>query len=558
MIIDTRNSNFFVNEDIKDLYNSFYLNSKQTFKDQIAAFFRKQEQDIFTNLSLTQFGHPKYTNIYKDYCILLTLNEYDSKLVGPIKIIIDSYLLALVLKEIKFRNQVKIVYKPKNIKYLEELRNFFKKTFFFIKKIYQVILVKALVERLEIRKENVLYEVFLSNRASHERYYGNLKDFLNAKQKKDTVFLPILIDTQFGDLLSLISSFRKSSENWLFREHYLGIKEIFYAVFYKSRLKRKLHLNVPQNSYEVFFHHSFVRELFSSLISEGILNYFFLKNIKKVNKNNFPNIFIDWWENSPMDKGMFLGTNHFFKEIEHKAFLGIYPNLNSLQFIAPSKEERENSCAPKKILVIGNYLINFLASNFTNAEIVVSPSFRGPSLQKTEQMPTDNKILVILPIFTKSSINIIQLLKSSFPALGEKIIFRLHPASDIEKLTNEIIKSNFLHNNIDSSRNLETLIKSADTIICGESSVIIQALMMSKRVVVVNDDPFNPINMTDTHFESCTYLNLDIEKNRTALVEVLATSPSIVQLKPSNKENFFFMEPTQQNVNNILLGRDNN
>ena len=154
-------------------------------------------------------------------------------------------------------------------------------------------------DRVDVGNFDYVFETFVAEKYSLERFYPNIKSFLEQEDWDKTLFLPILIDIRLWNLPTVIKKLKLSNNSWLFREHYLTVANIFKAIFYKPRVKKlpKV-IDYTGVNFWNFFEESLNLERFSTFRIEGILNVLFLERLKCFG-DQFPRVFICLLYTSP-------------------------------------------------------------------------------------------------------------------------------------------------------------------------------------------------------------------------------------------------------------------
>lgn len=558
IIIDTRNPIVFNNNDFNAVYKRHYANSQEIYKDLFGEFLEVASlTDCFVNLSLTAFGNPKYSNCYKEFCIFLTINELLLNPSNSIKVITDSYPLYKILQN---SNTLKTVLVKKSFfsRFCIFCEENLTKINLLVKVLLQKLVISIYFRRVDVGNFDYVFETFVAEKYSHERFYPNIKSFLEQEDWDKTLFLPILIDIRLWNLPTVIKKLKLSNNSWLFREHYLTVANIFKAIFYKPRVKKlpKV-IDYTGVNFWNFFEESLNLERFSTFRIEGILNVLFLERLKCFGEQ-LPRVFIDWWENSPIDKGMFFGIKKYFATTIHKAYLGYYPDLNSIQL---SKYKSQFSdFYPEHLLIPGSFLFEFFRSNYPEANIKASPSFRRLEFMQTNSTlknNNDNDVLVILPIYEESSlliIDCIELLKSK--KLIKGAIYKLHPSSYKKNILRKILS--YRDNKIIDDKDLSDSILSIKNIICGQSSLVIQLILLGRRPLLINDDPFYPLRMIeDIEDTICKCIELyDFKRSLKDINQFFRSNQDKINTEISLER--YYQEPSINNVKTIILSNELN
>ncbi|MBH32686.1 MAG: hypothetical protein CMD90_03440 [Gammaproteobacteria bacterium] len=559
--IDTTNETFFSNDEIKKIYLEEYKKGFQEFSKVLDSFFQSfSQEDPFWWVSNTVSRDPKRSSLYKNFCIILTLLKLKNIGYRPTKIITNSIAMKELIREIYGDHITEVCLNLTKENKTSKIISFLRKANFLFCKLLQILLIKLFIKKITTSKKDYLFETFISFNSLENRYYPKIENFVDQENQKYITFLPIVIETRFYQLLHLINELKRSDKKYFFREHYLKISDLIRSVFYKNKFKGQGKVFSSSHNLNFYFliKESIKEEEFNSLSAEGIINYSFVKNFGTSKKRKeFPSVFVDWWENTPMDRGFSIGINNYLNEVNHKAYVGFFPNLLSNQ-LSPSKVEVSLGVCPKQVGVIGKYLYDHIRQINKEINIFLAPGFRFSYLdlqaKPTEQSSKErNNLLVLLPIYIEDSVNILNLLTkiNNFISLNE-VAIKPHPGSDFDailKASDLNLESNFYI----TDNQVEDLILSSSFVISGRSSAVIEAICLLKPVMVYNPDLFNPIRLLPELFENellCYFTYFEDIKQRVNFFSNKKSNTSF------NKEiynmDYFFTKPNDSNVSSLI------
>ena len=115
-----------------------------------------------------------------------------------------------------------------------------------------------------------------------DRWYGTLWDHLTDSLKSKTFFVPTIVSTPLKAMMPIYKGLRTNNRNFLIREDYLKISDIFFAFQYKNRLKKINIRSVKVLGYEIsnIIQYELKNYRDVSTIIESFLTYRFIKRLK--------------------------------------------------------------------------------------------------------------------------------------------------------------------------------------------------------------------------------------------------------------------------------------
>lgn len=533
-------------EKFKAIYKESYLEFAK-----VMDFFSEENKDnLFWWISATASRSELQSNLYRDFCSikLITLLAKENAL--PSKIFVRSDAIKKVLQQTHQLKKIVIHANSKKYKVFERIRMIFQSLHFFFNKILQKQLIAVYFKELGNLKNKVIIENFISSDSIKDRYYPDLKRFLDSSDK-EIIYLPTIINTNIFTAFNLIKKLKSSGSTYIFKERHSSYQEILQASFYKNYFQAFnfpiLNIELASSSFNLLplFQEALNSEKFSSLSAEGVLNYSLVKNLSKLHVRL--DTVIDWWENTAMDKGLNLGFHHFYSHSPVKGYMGFVPNQFSFE-LAPSVTERNSGVIPETIGVMGDIFLNTPRRIANEQKTVVAPALRFNHLfhDRPEKSNVNNAtVLVVLPAFIDQANNILDtLLKFQNQLKDFYFIIKMHPACKINRKYFQSLSSNATFND---QRPINELIQDASLMITAASSASIEAIMLNMPVLNICSTQLPFAELIPSNLR--TNLFQDYSPQEDLLIQIQELL-SLYENKtePSLNINDYFCKPTSKNV----------
>ena len=301
---------------------------------------------------------------YHCCCIIFIKTVFDNGQIVS-TIITDSKALKNIIKQfLPTSCKTKIIYKPKVVyKKFNNLKTTIKPVHAIISLFLSTILewfkFKTIKKQPINLSENdlILIDTFFIGNDLTDKYYTGIMNFLTQEEKKNIYFLP----TFYGknDIKKLIKDLRKYPEFYIIKQDFLKLSDFFLALKYFLFIyKTKITLcffngtdvsSLVQEDLQNNFH-------FTSAY-KALLNFYFVKRLKE--QNIKIKLFINWFENQVIDKGLNKGFNSFYPTTASIGFQGFIPPKSHNYLCAyPAEYERQNMLLPDKVVVVGEKYIN--------------------------------------------------------------------------------------------------------------------------------------------------------------------------------------------------------
>ena len=153
-----------------------------------------------------------------------------------------------------------------------------------------------------------------------DRYFGKMLDYLNSDEKQFIYYVPTFIGVR--NYWKVKADINKCSSKFLLKEDFLKPSDYIFAITHAFRIK-KIALC------KVFFSDFDITPLIGEEIKVnsgnrssifGILNYCFVKRLQEAQVN--VDLFINWFENQAVDRGLNRGFRTFFPDVPSVGYLG--------------------------------------------------------------------------------------------------------------------------------------------------------------------------------------------------------------------------------------------
>lgn len=502
----------YFNPKIRNIFRGICKDNKKNFNNIINEIF---DDNLDLSLSLPLSRNTFQSNIFYYLCCIVLIKKIAHSNIKVTKIIVDSDAFVQIIKKLKIDKSIEVVLVNKKrvyISYFFRLIYFFSKEF--TKKIVQLFFAKITKKKIIIPEDIILIDTYvLPGFYTRDRYFPGLLNFLSEKEKNKIFFLPTISYSKTWNFFRIFKELRNSSRNFILKEDFLKITDIFYSISYCFRIQfiKIRSLNFCQIDISDLFNEELKNLEGYDLSIEGIINYRFIRRIKKAGIKI--STLIDWWENQATDKGLNKGMSEFYRNTKVKGYLGLIPRDMELQLL-PIKKEFEKNLVPKSINLIGKSLINdFDYKEMEYGSVKVAPALRFQHVwEKKSEKNFDSKkflVSVVLPFVDNESINILNLINEiDFNENSDIIVnIKFHPISN-KKMIFKNLKSNLNKNLTFIEENSKKILDESNLIISSTSSICLESIVLGVPLIVVRPKSgleYNPIpkNISKNLYKYC-------------------------------------------------------
>jgi hypothetical protein len=260
---------------------------------------------------------------------------------------------------------------------------------------------------------------------------------LTEEEKKIIYFVPTYHKPR--NLLLLFRKLRTDKNNFLLKEDFLKICDYFFGwqylwYIYRKKISPCFFLGVDISP--------LVREELRSFKSFSsayipLLNYRFAKRLRQADIKI--RLFVNWFENQVIDKGLNAGFNRFFSDAPSIGYQGFIITPHCL-CMYPTIIEKENNVLPKEVAVIGRGLINSARKFCPDLNVLVAPAFRFQGVwENRKYYPEEHifTIMVALPVMLDVGDEILKLLERCLKKrdlTGVRFWIKQHPDNNFEMI----------------------------------------------------------------------------------------------------------------------------
>ena len=497
-----------INQKIIPLFNEVAFSSRNSFNTYIETISRPLINNIDWWSENTSSRNTYASPLFHYFCcinfILRIVKEKNFKLD---LIYVDSKELQKIFNKIineYCSNEIKVLYKPNLIlKFKRFLKNNFYYEWFFLKRCFQLLLVRFFnffSKPIFYNKPLILIDTFLTKQTLFsDRWYGNLWSLIDEDLKKNTYFVPSIINTTFINMIIIYKNIINLNRNVIIKDNFITMNDLFYAYNHKKRLKKLLlgkyfflNIDLTNLATEDLYQNRDIPSLFESL-----LTYRFFYRISKLKIKI--KLSIDWFEGHSLDKLWNLGMNHFFPEIKRIGYL----TFRSFPFYLstyPIALEREAEVIPDVFAVQGKKCVDTVREFLPNQEVIIIPAFKYEYIWKSDLdkfSNINNQILVSFPISLESSVTILEMLISSFQKIKNfpikpKFILKPHPLITIKQIQNKLKTNIPSFFQFTKEKSFEKLLINSNILITEASSTCLEAFAFGKSVIIIE----NPYGLT--------------------------------------------------------------
>ena len=564
-------------KDISLLFNQISNESRVSFNDIVSVLSELHINSIdwwvegpaSRNIGSSPFFH-RYC------CLFLVISLIDDGKFKYEEVIVDSKEFGDIIEQILADKGVidtTVRYETKN--------NYFKrnivKRFFLIPVLFCKVSIRFLLARVtrhlsihRIPQEPlVLIDTFmLPAYTNKDRWYGSLWDNLSEDQRKLVYFVPTIVMTPVTALLGVYKRLRRNERNFLVKEDYLTVSDIFFAFQVRRRLKR-LVVVAPLKVSGYDLSEMVKSELLNNrdilTVIESLLTYRFIKRLSM--QGIKVRLCIDWFEGQVIDKAWNFAFKKYLpstKRIGFRAFESYPFYLCSY----PIPIEKKAGVIPDVFAVQGKGTIATVKEFLKDADVIVVPSFRSQhvwdNVSLSFQAKTEDQtftILVTLPIGIQTANNIIKQLVNVSDSISHKsrhvqYILKLHPACKVNAEFNRLISQMPDSLLLTDEKSFPILIKNTDLLVSEASSTCLEALACGVPVIVIHNEEGLTHNPMPESIPEHLYMNVRSAEQLIFALNFYINSPSYKMEDQRSygkwvRENYFELV-TPEGVNKLL------
>lgn len=455
------------NEDInklisenKNQFNKIFKSSEKKF-DEIIDQIYKYNNDIELIFSNPHLSKNIYlSNVYLNFCkieflksLKISLNK-KKKLITFIQYDNKKYILKKYIKLIKIIS-------------------------------YSIILIicKFIFIKKNIKSKKItIVDTYITDDMFDGKKFTN-KYFINTnlyKKNSKVFFLGTILLKK--NIFKHIKTLRSNKYNYLFAFDILSVKEILSVIFYSQQF---LKLKYPKKiqGYKIFFQNNINNDLYNGQIYISRILHLVIKKFKQKNIDIIKSV--NWYENQPKDRSFNYSFKKYYENIQRISYKSILSDNDFAIHLIPSNREFKNYFYAD--IIKSNSFGDFIHKK---KKKLFMPIDKGP-LGRFEYLVNkakstkniSNSILVVLPLETINSMNIINLI-INFLKINNNYLFyiKIHPETphfkNLKKLA-KIYKNIFL-----IKGNISEIFNNFSTLITNGSSVAVESLFKNKNIII--------------------------------------------------------------------------
>ena len=461
------------------LFKNTYLKNKFKLRREFSNLIDKISDDNKSNIDwwVSNIAERNLNSqLFHKICIYFSLRELIKKKKVN-KIIIDDKNLYECIRE-QFKREIILKIKKK-IFFVRILNTLFNH---FIIYLYVQIFKKKKTYNNAI---DIVDRFYTDINIQFDRYYNNYFD------NKKFMYLPTFVGLNFIKTIRCIK--KMNNDKFILKQNYFSIYDLFYSFGYlyrkNSLIKKRYKFKNLDVTKILKSELKNLENLNASII--GIQNFILIKNFKKLNLK--VNKFINWFENSNVDKGYNLGFTKFLPEASTLGYQGFFVEKEWMH-LDPSPKEFKYKVIPKKIICINSKLIPSRKEFCNKINVVKGINLRFKKKFKINYKKKYNdSILLVLNINRINCMMILkEILKTDFCKSGKKIFLKEHPLLKLSDFFKFSLPSNIKIVN-DS---YDSLVKKFKVIISsGSSSSIIESILAKCNIIFPFNNHFDKYNM---------------------------------------------------------------
>ena len=377
---------------IRDIFFHVKIKKRKIFCNWIGEISKNYANDLNWWVANPASRNPFQSNLFNYFCILETIRKL-SKLGYPIKIETSSRNLYKIIKNwsLKQKNSKILIKRVFNSRHKENNSIYILKTVLFYIFIFASVKILKKKNRYIYQKPFTIMENYILYDFDENKNYN--KNFNNKKKQKVLLVPNFLINKRLTEIIKIIKQL--DPNKYLFREHFLKIKDLISSFLHFWRKKRFLKRYKKLLSWDL----SLIindeiksnKNFFSSV--SGLLNYKFFKRLNEQDISLKKTICL--FENQASGRGWSLGNRTFFPSVENLGFQG-YVNFSQYLNSIPCEFEEKAKVLPNKISVISNVLKKGKKEFYSKFKVICAPSLKLNFNNKIFKKKQKNEIILIL------------------------------------------------------------------------------------------------------------------------------------------------------------------
>lgn len=552
--IDTT-TNYFNDKQFLDIFQKAFQESFMEFAAKLDIISARHSRNLHWWVSLTASRNITKSSLYREFCIIKAIQKMHHLESQSFAYIISSHYVKEAIIFSMGNDHPELIVQQKSIFSYQKFKQFIRPKYYFFNKLLHIFLIRIKFSKPISSNPLNLAETFISPNQDLNRYYPNFHKFLKPLLQNKILFVPTIINTSSFQIFKLLDKISISNNKYFFRESFLNIFDLLNAINYRKELNK---INIQPGfdsqdqeviALEILVSGSLKTEPFNSMSAEGILNFQFIKKLKLHYSFNI-NTFIDWWENTPMDKGLNMSLKLFYPQLKSSGYMGFIPNQLSFE-LSPTNQESMSKVLPDNIGVIGEAFLPILRRCNPFIDGFVAPAFRFAYLENF--VVRSKKHFLVLPSIDRNEWRELQ--KIIFSIADEfadfKFIIKPHPGMGAFK------KIKGLPNiEIENFADVKELIKDAEILITSASSAAMEAIALSIPTFIYQSRDPIPKNVIPSSVDQSFWKNFSTKDDLSHRIKELHDE-SYNQNNPKNviKLSKYFNLPNEKDVLSFFFSK---
>lgn len=415
---------------------------------------------------------------------------------------VEKPLIArLIRKQFPKEKSRVVVSRSTNKKYFKQ----FIKTVF----TYQYVVIRFIVQLIASRLYSdkkiklpsapiVLVDMFLfansfnESGAYRDRYYGDLKKYLDKKYAENFFYIPTRLDS-LKSAFALTKKIRNSSDRFILQEDVLLLRDYIWAFLYPLRAfkffpKKSKPIIIRDTDITVLFQRSWYEDILRGRSISGLLKYRIARRLRE--KGAKLKLVVDWFENQSIDKGFNMGIRESFPGTPVIGYQGfIVPSF--FLCMNPSQAEYEAKVLPTEVAVCGPSFIEERRKRCPQLNVYSAPAFRFQQVYNAPVKLPDEKrltILVALHLTVENAKDVLTLIaKVDWKSFSKPVQVIIKPHPCMKNYFAHIKNAGIEYGNLYkvNTGDFASALDESDIFISNTSSTCLEALAKGKAVLIV-------------------------------------------------------------------------
>lgn len=354
----------------------------------------------------------------------------------------------------------------------------------------------------------VLIDTFITAAyATTDRWYGELWSQLSDDLKRDTWYVPTVVETPLFRQWATYAALRNGSRNFCIKDDFLEPSDLADASLFRRQLRA---LIIPRVEACGFDLSPLVREELHTTrdiptIMESILTYRFVGRLRQ--RGVQVRLAIDWFEGQAIDKAWNLAFKDYYPETKRTGYR-VFESFPFYLCSYPIPIERASGVLPDTMALQGRGSVDTVREFFPDLEVIVIPSFKAQYVWEVDlacrKPAAVLTVLVALPISIDTGLRIIRKLldiRDAVPSgrLPVRYVIKPHPTVPAERIIRRLERRMPSHIAFTSESSFGRLLADSNLLVTEASSTCLEALACGVPVVIIANETgltYDPVPAT--------------------------------------------------------------